>query len=129
AEVEDAVDADLTSERGVTGSITINWSDLTARKPTNLVEVIGEKGELAANQHGMRVRVERAVPEFNLVPGWNELEIPQLASDVPFYLRGNEYTAQLTHFIDCIEKGGATSDCSFSDAHQTLKLLTQLAEA
>lgn len=129
AQVEDAVDADLASERGVAGSITINWSDLESRKPTNRIDVIGSRGEITANQHGMRIRVEDAVPEFKLVPGWNDLEIPQLSSNVPFYLRGNEYTAQLVHFIDCIEKGGAPADCTFSDAYQTLKLLTQLAEA
>ena len=127
--VDDAVQATLEGVNGCKGFVRANWSDGTARKPINLVELIGERGTIEANQHSMRVFVAEETTGFGLKPGWNAFEITDLFRPVHYYLRGNEFTNQMVHFVDCIVQGKAQTDCSFSDGFETLQLLQLLADA
>lgn len=124
--VPDAMKAEIATDAGLRGIINVNWSDPESRKPTNKVELIGSAGSIAANQHGMHAIVSTDFPEFGLRAGSNELEIPLLAQRVHFYLRGNEYTEQLVHFIDRIVGKVNESTSTFADSARTLKLLTTI---
>jgi hypothetical protein len=46
-------------------------------------------------------------------------------TNVPFYLRGIEFTAQLYHFIDCV-RGRAQSRCNFADGTAVLTVIDQM---
>ncbi|MEM7689152.1 MAG: Gfo/Idh/MocA family oxidoreductase [Pseudomonadota bacterium] len=133
-QVEDIVSTSLFYDHGVnaglTGTMYVNWSDASYRKPTNKFEVFGQAGKLLVDQHGMKLHLKEPSPEHGLKEGWNQLYITDVASPVPFYVRGIEYTAQLYDFIDAARarKEGRSLPvrCTFADAAANLKVIEQL---
>ncbi len=124
-QVEDIVAGSYFYRSGLTGSINVNWSDPSYRKPTNKIELFGTAGKLLADQHGMKIFLTDAAPDHGLEAGWNQRYITDVATNVPFYLRGIEFTAQLCHFIDCI-RGRAQSRCSFADGTAVLEVIDEM---
>lgn len=124
-QVEDIVGGSFFYESGLTGLIDINWSDPSYRKPTNKIEVFGKRGKLLADQHRMKIFLNDPAPEHGLTAGWNQIYITDVFNNVPFYLRGIEFTAQLYHFIDCI-RGQARSRCSFADGAAVLEVIDKM---
>lgn len=132
-QVEDVVSSSLFYDNGLTGTIYVNWSDASYRKPTNKFEVFGSQGKIQVDQHGMKVFLVKASEKHGLKEGWNQLYITDVFSSVPFYVRGIEYTAQLFDFIDAVrvrkESGaGAGEDvrCTFKEATADLRVIEQL---
>ena len=121
--VEDAVNATFLYKNGVSGTINVNWSDESFRKPTNKIEIFGTQGKILADQHGIKIFMKNDSPEKNLRIGWNTLYITDIFHAVPFYVRGNEFTAQLYHFIECIKNRTIKSNCTFNDAKDTLDII------
>ena len=125
--VEDVVSTTLMYKAGLVGSLYVNWSDESYRKPTNKLEVFGKRGKLLADQHGLKVYLRAANAAHDLRAGWNSLFITDVFSSVPFFVRGIEFTAQLYDFIDCIRSGGATRPrCTLRDAAATLAVIEQM---
>jgi len=124
-QVEDIVGGSFFYPSGLTGSIAVNWSDPSYRKPTNKIEIFGTRGKLLADQHGMKIFLTDPSPEHELKAGWNQVYITDVFSNVPFYLRGIEFTAQLYHFVDCI-RGRAQSRCSFADGVAVLEVIDDM---
>lgn len=133
-QVEDIVSTSLFYDRGpnagLTGTMYVNWSDASFRKPTNKFEVFGQSGKLLVDQHGMKLHLKQACERRGLKQGWNQLYITDVASAVPFYVRGIEYTAQLYDFIDAVHasKQGRPVPvrCTFADAAANLRVIDQL---
>jgi predicted dehydrogenase len=121
--VEDAVNATFLYKSGISGTLNVNWSDESYRKPTNKIEILGTKGKILADQHGIKIYLKKKSPEDNLHEGWNTIYITDVFKQVPFYVRGNEFTSQLYHFIDCIENREKTNMCTFRDATGTLEVI------
>ncbi|SHF43729.1 Predicted dehydrogenase [Mariniphaga anaerophila] len=121
--VEDAVNATFLFENGTSGTLNVNWSDESFRKPTNKIEIFGSKGKILADQHGIKIFMKNACPEKNLRVGWNTLYITDVFQPVPFYVRGNEFTAQLYHFVECINDKKIENKCTFSNAKDTLDII------
>jgi scyllo-inositol 2-dehydrogenase (NADP+) len=121
--VEDAVNATFLYKNGITGTLNVNWSDESYRKPTNKIEVFGSQGKILADQHGMKIFIKKSSPKSNLHEGWNTIYITDVFKPVPFYVRGNEFTAQLYHFIDCISGKEKRNNCTFRDAADTLEII------
>jgi predicted dehydrogenase len=127
--VEDVVSSTFFYDNGMTGTIYVNWSDPSYRKPTNKLEVFGDRGRIVADQHGMKVYVTAPDERFNLQSGWNSIYITDVFSNVPFFVRGIEFTAQLHHFVDCVRAGGgAITRCTFADASATLAIIDDMFE-
>ena len=125
--VEDVVSSSFLYENGLVGSLYVNWSDESYRKPANKIEIFGKRGKLLADQHGLKVYLSAANEEHGFRAGWNSLYITDVFSSVPFFVRGIEFTAQLHHFIECIKSGGAVrSRCTFRDATATLAVIDQM---
>lgn len=124
-DVEDIVSSCLFFHSGLAGTLYVNWSDESYRKPTNKLEIFGDRGKLLADQHGMKVFLREASPAQGFAAGWNDVYITDVFSNVPFYLRGIEFTAQLDHFVHCIRTGEPTR-CSFADAAATIGVIEQL---
>lgn len=121
--VEDAVNSTFLYKDGISGSISVNWSDESYRKPTNKIEVFGTKGKLLADQHGFKIYLKKSAPEHNFQEGWNTRYITDVFKPVPFYVRGNEFTSQLYHFIDCIKDNQILNKCSFNSGAETLEVI------
>jgi predicted dehydrogenase len=119
SEVEDWVGSTFVYENGSTGSIAVNWSDETFRKPTNIVTINGTRGKIIADKHAYKIYLKEPDPTGRFQKGWNTVYITEFAESVSFYLRGNEFTRQLDYFVDCMQNNQAENICSFSDALQT----------
>ena len=133
--VEDVVSTNVFYDNGLAGTMYVNWSDASYRKPTNKFEIFGKNGKIQVDQHGMKIFLAAANPQYGLKQGWNQLYITDVFSNVPFYVRGIEYTAQLFDFIDAVQAAksntlqdghGAPTRCSFSDAAANLRIIEQL---
>lgn len=124
--VEDAVNATFHYKNGISGTLNVNWSDESFRKPTNKIEIFGLKGKILADQHSMKIYMKNDLPALNLIKGWNTIYITDVFKPVPFYVRGNEYTAQLNHFINCVKNKNSNNQCTFNDATQTLEIIDDI---
>ena len=124
--VEDAVSSTFLYKNGISGTLYINWSDPSYRKPTNKFEIFGDGGRILADQHSLKIFMNIPNEKYNLVQGWNTLYITDVFKSVPFYVRGNEFTSQLYHFIDCIQGKEKTNRCSFADGVNTLDVIESI---
>ncbi|MEA4918566.1 Gfo/Idh/MocA family oxidoreductase [Proteiniphilum sp.] len=124
--VEDAMSTTLLYENGISGTIYINWSDPSYRKPTNKIEIFGDGGRIMADQHSLKIYMNKANKEFQLREGWNTFYITDIFNSVPFYVRGNEFTSQLYHFIECIQDKTVSNRCSFNDGANTLEVIDKI---
>jgi scyllo-inositol 2-dehydrogenase (NADP+) len=52
-------------------------------------------------------------------PGWNARYTTDLPNDVWYYLRGEEYSAQIDYFIQCIKESCKDNISSFATAIET----------
>jgi predicted dehydrogenase len=118
-DVEDAVYATFRYPGGASGQLETNWSDDTHRKMSTSLTVYGTKGKIVVDRQECRVYL-RDGAEFERYPaGWTTRYITELQAPVAFYLRGEEYSAQLDAFIQAAEKGQADHENSFASAYQT----------
>lgn len=120
--VEDIVSSNFLYHGGLGGSLYVNWSDASYRKPTNKLEIFGDRGRIQADQHQVKIYLREPDSRYDLQAGWNQLYITDLYNNVPFYLRGVEFTAQLYDFVDCIREG-RRARCTFADATDTLSVI------
>lgn len=123
--VEDAVISTFLYNNGVSGTLNVNWSDESYRKPTNKIEIFGTKGKILADQHSLKIFLKQENCSKKLREGWNIINITDIFKPVPFYVRGNEFTTQLYHFIDCITNS-ISNKCSFEDGAHTLDIIDQI---
>lgn len=124
--VEDAMSATMLYKNGTSGTIYINWSDPSYRKPTNKIEIFGDGGRILADQHSIKIFLNKANPANSLREGWNTLYITDIFKPVPFYVRGNEFTRQLYHFVNCIQDKSIVNRCSFKDGANVHEVIEKL---
>jgi predicted dehydrogenase len=124
--VEDAVSSTFLYRNGISGTIYINWSDTSYRKPTNKIEIFGDSGKILADQHSLKIFLNKSNEKYKLKQGWNTLYITDVFKPVPFYVRGNEFTSQLWHFVDCIQGKEKTNRCTFADGVDTLEVIENI---
>jgi predicted dehydrogenase len=101
--VEDAVYSLLKLKSGLTGTLLVNWSDETYRKMATSLTVQGKKGKIICDATEIKIFMKDPSISENLEKGWTIKYITEFAIPVDFYLRGEEYSAQIDYFIDCIE--------------------------
>jgi len=101
-EVEDAVYALMVLQNKVSGVLSVNWSDDTHRKMSTTISVDGKKGKIISDANELKVFFKDEVPE-GYSKGWNVKYVTDLTEEVWFYLRGEEYSAQMDHFIRAVE--------------------------
>lgn len=131
-EAEDEVYATLRYGDGKTGQLAANWSDDSFRKMALKVTLWGANGRIYADRQEVQVYLRKPVAEaHDLLPGWNVRYTTALTPPVWFYLRGEEYSAQIDHFIQCIKRASAQTHCSFSagaDVDEVAAMLVKNAE-
>jgi predicted dehydrogenase len=126
SEVEDLVSSTLLYDKGYCGTIHVNWSDASYRKPTNIVKVFGTKGRIVADKHAYKVFLRDPAPEHGFNEGWNTRYITEFAESVRFYVRGNEFTRQLDYFVECVGKKQFDSTASFAEALKTDAVMEEI---
>lgn len=124
--VEDTASTTFLYKDGMIGTMYINWSDTSYRKPTNKIELFGEKGRILSDQHGLKIFMNDSSNSYSLRKGWNSLYITDIFKPVSFYVRGNEFTSQLYHFVDLILGRDVQNKSSFKDGENTLLVIEDI---
>ena len=124
--VEDAVYALVETNNKLSGVLSVNWSDETYRKMSTTVTVIGDKGKLIVDATEMKIyfKEEKCPPPYT--KGWNVKHINDFAEEVAFYLRGEEYSAQIDYFIKAIEGKVPNNKNTFETAWQTDSVIEKI---
>ena len=125
-EVEDAVYSILTLQSGLSGVLSVNWSDETYRKMSTSLTVLGKKGKIICDATEIKIFLKEANSREGLEKGWTIKYITDFAIPVNFYLRGEEYSAQIDNFVDCILRNSQTEINSFRQALLTDKVIELL---
>lgn len=127
SDAEDIVSSNFIYTNGCSGTIMVNWSDETFRKPTNIVTIFGTEGKIVADKHAYKIYLKKNNSHNRFQQGWNTRYITDFAESVRFYVRGNEFTRQLDYFVDCIEKRRMNNISSFAEAHKTDVVMEEIA--
>ena len=125
-DVEDVVTSTLIYDDRFAGTVHMNWSDEAYRKPTNIIRVFGTKGKIVADKHSYRIFLKEDRPDRGFHSGWNTRYVTEFAKSVRFYLRGNEFTRQLDHFVETILSGTNNNRSSFSEAIKTDMVMDEI---
>ncbi|WP_209329524.1 Gfo/Idh/MocA family protein [Lunatimonas salinarum] len=125
-QVEDAVYSTLLLEGGLSGQLSVNWSDETHRKMNTQVTLLGKKGKIIADATEVKIYLKEANEKLNLPKGWTVKYLTDLTSPVDFYLRGEEYSSQIDHFIECIQDRSIKNKSPFRTASYTDEVINLL---
>jgi predicted dehydrogenase len=98
--VDDAVFTLMTLENKTSGVLQVNWSDVTFRKMSTSITLIGKKGKIICDATELRLFLNEPNNKEGLAKGWNVRDITSCALPVNFHLRGEEYSAQIDYFIN-----------------------------
>lgn len=118
-QVDDAVYATLLFDGDLTGQLAVNWSDESYRKMSTQLTMLGKKGKIIVDAQECRIFMREEAAGEGLNQGWNVRYVTELTKPVGFYLRGEEYSAQIDYFIQCVEDNRLDNINSFSSALQT----------
>ncbi|HUZ33525.1 MAG TPA: Gfo/Idh/MocA family oxidoreductase [Xanthobacteraceae bacterium] len=126
SDVDDEVYSTLQFPGGASGQLAANWSDDSYRKMSVKLSMWGTNGRISADRQELQIYV-RSLPKRidSLSVGWNVRYTTELTPPVWFYARGEEYSAQIDHFVQCITngKGTVSSFRSASDASLVAALM------
>ena len=117
--VEDTVYSSLLLENGLSGQLSVNWSDETYRKMSTSLTIWGKKGKIICDATELKVFLKSDHARENLLKGWTIKYVTDLTEGVDFYLRGEEYSAQMDYFFRAIQGKKMDNKNSFSSAAQT----------
>jgi predicted dehydrogenase len=126
--VEDAVYSMLTLDNGVSGLLSVNWSDETYRKMSTSITVIGKNGKIICDATEIKIFLKEPDKKEGLDKGWTTKYITELALPVNFYLRGEEYSAQIDHFVDSILNKKQSDYNTFEQGLYTDKVVEMIIE-
>ncbi len=124
--VDDAVYSTLVFNSLMTGQLSVNWSDETYRKMSTQVTILGKKGKIVVDAQECRIYLREACEDEELQRGWNIRYLTELTDPVNFYLRGEEYSAQVDYFVSRVKEQRAENVNSFSSALETDMVIDML---
>lgn len=127
---DDQVMSTLHWSDGPTAQLSVNWSDESHRKMSTKITLIGTNGRLYADRQECQVylrEIHPALPEYGR--GWGVKYTTELTEDAWFYLRGEEYSAQIDDFITAVaqKKSGAVEN-TFRSAAETDRTMAMILE-
>jgi predicted dehydrogenase len=116
-DVEDEVYSTFYFADGVTGQLSANWSDDSYRKMYTKITIWGEHGRIDANRQEIQIYVRKESKVVDgLSEGWNMRYTTDLTQSVWYYLRGEEYSAQVDHFAQAVKTGNKNTRSTFRSA-------------
>ncbi len=128
SDVDDEIYSTLQFSDKFYGQLATNWSDESFRKMSVRLNLWGSNGRINVDRQEIQVYLRNAEEkEGGITKGWNVRYTTDLTQPVWFYMRGEEYSAQIDHFVNCI-KTGAPSMSSFRSASDTVLVASMLQE-
>jgi len=125
--VEDAVYSSLVLRNGVTGHLSVSWSEESFRKMSTKIAISGRKGRVEANAQEIKVYRNKSENPPDKA-GWELSYLTDHTQPVDFYLRGEEYSSQVDDFISQLEAGSRQSVNSIESAGETDRIIELLIE-
>ncbi|WPR73532.1 Gfo/Idh/MocA family oxidoreductase [Algoriphagus sp. NG3] len=122
--VDDSVYALVGIESGVSGVISVNWSDETYRKMSTSITIIGTEGKIESDANELKVYFKGDKFPKGYSKGWNVKYVTDLTDEVAFYLRGEEYSAQIDYFIKSVKGENSHDINTFDSAWRTDKSIS-----
>lgn len=126
SQVEDAVYAIVKAKNGVHGNLSANWSDETYRKMHTTLTINGTSAKMEVDATELKVFFKNDPNILGYERGWNIKSINSLTEPVDFYLRGEEYSLQMDHFIKAIHGKVQNDINTFESAHMTDQVLSKI---
>jgi predicted dehydrogenase len=126
-ETEDEVYGTLFFPGGKSAQLSVNWSDESYRKMSTKMTIWGKSGRMVADRQEIQVYLRDDAPiPAEYKAGWNVRYTTELTKPVWFYVRGEEYSAQLDYFVSCIKAGQSDNINSFESAAVTDNVIAML---
>ena len=116
-DVEDEVYCTFHYPGGASGQLCVNWSDESFRKMSTKISIWGTNGRITADRQECQVYLREphaALPDAG--KGWTVRYTTDLSEEVWFYLRGEEYSAQIDYFAKSIAAGRTGGENTFRSA-------------
>jgi predicted dehydrogenase len=130
ADTDDEVYGTIHYASGPNVQLSVNWSDESFRKMSVRLTVWGSGGRIYADRQECQAYLRNTdKAPAGYVPGWNVRYTTDLTRPVWFYLRGEEYSAQLDYFIRCIVSRQQENINSFADAAETDRVLGMIRDS
>ncbi len=126
--VDDSAYALLSLENGLTGAVWVNWSDATYRKMSTSLTIEGKKGKIICDATELKIFLKEERPDLGLPKGWNVQHITDLALPVNYYLRGEEYSAQIDYFVEHVITKTQNSINTFEQGLYTDEVIVKILE-
>ncbi len=124
--VDDAVYSLLTLENGISGVLLVNWSEDTYRKMSTSLTILGKKGKIICDATEIKIYVKEENNAEKLDKGWTTKYITDFAIPVDFYLRGEEYSAQMEYFVSNVKNKVQGSYNTFEQGEYTDKVIEMI---
>lgn len=116
-DVEDEVYCSLHYANGASGQLCVNWSDESFRKMSTKVTVWGSNGRVTADRQECQLYLRTPHEGLPGTPaGWTVRYTTELTDEVWFYLRGEEYSAQIDYFVQSVKQRRTDGENSFRSA-------------
>ncbi|BDX34258.1 hypothetical protein TUM20985_48050 [Mycobacterium antarcticum] len=124
AETEDEVFTTLMWPSGASGQLSVSWSDESQRKMSTRMTIWGTNGKISVDRQEMQVYLrDAALAPDDYAKGWTVRYTTELTKEVDFYVRGEEYSAQLDTWIERIASGAVSGPADFAEASVTDEVL------
>ncbi|MEA2233638.1 MAG: hypothetical protein QOD83_3454 [Solirubrobacteraceae bacterium] len=123
-DTDDEVFSTLYFDGGRSAQVSVNWSDESYRKMTTRVSLWGTAGRIFVDRQECQVylRDTAKIPD-GYTEGWNMRYTTELTAPVWFYLRGEEYSAQIDGFARAIAERRVEAINDFSSATATDRVI------
>lgn len=126
-DVDDEVYSLFKYKSGMSGQLLANWSDESHRKMSTKILVWGKNGKLVVDRQEVQIYIrDPSLIATEFKAGWNSKYTTDLTQPVNYYLRGEEYSAQVDYFVDSIKKGRTSGINDFESATQTDLIAKQI---
>lgn len=128
-ETDDEVFSTLFYPGGTSVQLSVTWSDESQRKMSTKITVWGTEGRIFADRQECQVflRDTATLPD-GYTAGWNVRYTTELTEQVWFYLRGEEYSAQLDDFVKRVHARELDGVNSFDSSAVTDRAITMLVD-
>lgn len=129
-ETEDEVFTTIDWGRGMSGQLSVSWSDESQRKMTTKVTVWGTNGRINVDRQECQVYLRDASQApAGYEAGWNVRYTTELTTPVDFYVRGEEYSAQIDAWVKRIKRSEISGVGDFQDAAITDEVLSAIVRS
>jgi len=125
-ETEDEVASTMCYDGGCSAQISVSWSDESQRKMTTRVTLWGTRGKIVVDRQECQVYLREEPQGSDYRVGWNVRYGTELMRPVDFYVRGEEYSAQLDDFLQRVDERRTAGSNDFQSAAVTDKVMAMM---